>query len=183
MLEKSFAKNLKKARDAAGLSQKELSEVSDCRQSDISDYENEKKLPNLLNAINLANALGVSLDALCSEDAKSKTITSFQWLCFLDDLLDNPPTIQSKAIITLRQSELGTADLVFSSLRMQEFFNAYAALRIAKDAIGKEPYLAARNALFDTITATITPGYHEITIGAKTANPPVTTGGETNGKH
>ena len=178
MLEKTFAENLKKARKSAGMTQEELSVESDCRQNDISQYENEKKLPGLLNAVNLSNALGVSLDALCGEDEKSKVITSFQWLCFLDDLLDNPPTIQDKPIVALRQSEDGTPEIVFSGHTMQDFFNAYFALLQAKNQIGHDPYLAARNAMFEKFRQYFTPGYSESIIGAETANPPMTVGRE-----
>ncbi|MBE7008413.1 MAG: helix-turn-helix transcriptional regulator [Ruminococcaceae bacterium] len=176
----TFSANLLKAREAAGLSQGQLAEKANCTQAAISNYENpmNPKLPYLNTAASLANALGVSLDSLCGEDEKTREITAFQWLCYLDKLLSNPPLFNGKKSICLRQSENGTAEIVFSEFgsygaKINDFFRKYSALREVQDAIGEDAYDAARKSLFEKYEKFFCSGVSETTIGAETPTPPI----------
>ena len=97
-----FAERLKQARKRAGISQLQLSKLSGVGQNTISGYENEKgqsRLPSLVVAAALADALNVSLDWLCGrpeseeilkeapEQAEKDKIELF--MDELIDLLDN----------------------------------------------------------------------------------------------
>ena len=62
----TFGKNLKKIRSTKGLTQAELAEKAQISPQMVSSYEKMKKDPSLTNAINIAAALGVSLDSLVS---------------------------------------------------------------------------------------------------------------------
>lgn len=59
-----FGKNLKKIRSTKGLTQAELAEKAQISPQMVSSYEKMKKDPSLTNAVNIAAALGVSLDSL-----------------------------------------------------------------------------------------------------------------------
>lgn len=75
-----FAINLKRARESAGLKQKELAAKINITPQTISAYEmaeagSKGKNPTLENALALAEALNVSLDELCGRDCSSKRTT------------------------------------------------------------------------------------------------------------
>lgn len=59
-----IAENLKKLREAAGLSQAELAKRVGTNQSMIAHIENGFKIPSLALTVELAFVLGVSLDVL-----------------------------------------------------------------------------------------------------------------------
>lgn len=60
-----IAENLKKFREACGLSQMQLAEKAGVNQSMIAHIENGLKVPSLAVTINLSKVLGVTLDELC----------------------------------------------------------------------------------------------------------------------
>lgn len=66
----TFARNLKAAREKAGLSQAALAKEAGVALQSISAYEStlNHKSPSINNAVKLANALNVSLDWLCGRD-------------------------------------------------------------------------------------------------------------------
>lgn len=72
----SFGKNLKKIRSAKGLTQAELAEKAQISPQMVSSYEKMKKDPSLTSAVNLANALGVSLDSLVNDEMGGITSTA-----------------------------------------------------------------------------------------------------------
>ena len=59
-----LAENLKKHRISAGLSQAELAKRVGANQSMIAHIENGFKVPSLALTVELADALGTTLDAL-----------------------------------------------------------------------------------------------------------------------
>jgi transcriptional regulator with XRE-family HTH domain len=61
-----FAINLRRAREAAGISQEELAERCEVHRTEISLLERGGREPRLGTMIKLATALGTSAEALCS---------------------------------------------------------------------------------------------------------------------
>jgi len=59
-----FARRVRKARKAAGLSQRALSDKTDLAVSYISEIENAARSPSLLTCMRLAEGLGVELATL-----------------------------------------------------------------------------------------------------------------------
>ena len=57
-------KNLREARNEAGLTQKKISEIVGISQQSYSDYENGRTFPDEVTLINLANVLNVPIDYL-----------------------------------------------------------------------------------------------------------------------
>lgn len=74
MNDTQFGNRLRNARKAAGLSQPALGEAAGVSPQSISACELGKQLPTLGVAIDLAKALGVSLDYLCGIDTDSKPV-------------------------------------------------------------------------------------------------------------
>jgi transcriptional regulator with XRE-family HTH domain len=66
-LNESFGCRVRRLRQERGWSQQELSLRSGISTPHISSIEREKRFPSLEYALRLANALGVSLPALCDE--------------------------------------------------------------------------------------------------------------------
>jgi DNA-directed RNA polymerase alpha subunit len=62
-----FSSRLKEGRIRAGLTKVKLSKMVDCTHSSITHYEKSQFVPVLRVAVNIANALGVSMDWLCGE--------------------------------------------------------------------------------------------------------------------
>ncbi|QDX92026.1 XRE family transcriptional regulator [Brevibacillus laterosporus] len=63
----SFGKSLRKYRKLSNYSQIDLSKKTNIPQTTISDFENEKYLPNIRQGFLLATALGVTLNDLYEE--------------------------------------------------------------------------------------------------------------------
>ena len=65
-----FGKRIRKVRKSQGLSQKELAQMTDENRegSYISNFETGQNATTLDGAVEIANALGVSLDYLCNRD-------------------------------------------------------------------------------------------------------------------
>lgn len=61
---------LKSIREEHSFTMAKLSDLSGIPQTTISGYENEGKMPSLLNASKLAKALNISLDELLKEPTK-----------------------------------------------------------------------------------------------------------------
>lgn len=62
--EMNINENIKKARKAAGITQKELAEILGVRQKDISRWENGERTPNLEAFSGICKALKTSADTL-----------------------------------------------------------------------------------------------------------------------
>lgn len=62
----SFAENVKKFREAKGLSQKELADLVGVSQPTIAQYEKCLKYPNIATGVILAGALGTTCEKLMS---------------------------------------------------------------------------------------------------------------------
>ena len=67
---KIFAKRLREAREATGLSRAKLAEISGVAAITIYNYETKKFSPTLYCAVALADILNVSLDWLAGRDEK-----------------------------------------------------------------------------------------------------------------
>jgi len=57
-----LGKNIRNARNRAGLTQKALADSLQVRQKDISRWENNEYVPNALTFRNICKAIGVSAD-------------------------------------------------------------------------------------------------------------------------
>jgi transcriptional regulator with XRE-family HTH domain len=66
----SIGENIKRLRKEKGLSQIELSVEIGVYPDYISFWESGKRMPSLLNAVALADSLGISLDELCGRCKK-----------------------------------------------------------------------------------------------------------------
>lgn len=60
----NLGQNLRAARRAAGITQKELAERLEVYQKDISRWENNELTPNALTFARICRALGASADAI-----------------------------------------------------------------------------------------------------------------------
>lgn len=173
-LKKEFAKNLKDARAKAGLTQLELAKLVGSKQNTISMYESDKgtQTPSLQLAYQIANALNVSIDWLCGIDPESN-ISSYQWLIYLDELVNNPPENQNRKTICLDDGLNNGVALMFLSDEMKEFFRQYKALQELRNTLDNEVYTAARKALFEKNKKLFESGYKETVMGVTIAHPPV----------
>jgi DNA-binding XRE family transcriptional regulator len=57
-------KNLKKARQKAGLTQKQAAEAVGIAESAYQNYENNRRTPNVIYAIKISNVIGISVNYL-----------------------------------------------------------------------------------------------------------------------
>lgn len=89
----SFAKNLLNSRKKLKFTQATLAEKAGISVQTISAYEKGTKCPSLTTAIDLSNALGVSLDELCSESSTDtdlhSTIGKVESLADIVNLIDH----------------------------------------------------------------------------------------------
>lgn len=73
-----FGENLKKTREALGLTQKDLAIEAGVTAASLSAYENQSKSPSLEVAQKISEALNVSLDYLCGNQPKEiRTFSEF----------------------------------------------------------------------------------------------------------
>lgn len=72
-----FAKNMEAQRKRLKLYQKDIAEKTGLTKAAISSYEKGTKLPNLENAIKIANALNTSLDDLCGMKNRATEIQTY----------------------------------------------------------------------------------------------------------
>lgn len=111
-----FVERLKKARNEAGMTQRELSEKSGIPLSTLAAYENEKRttMPDAESLSKISTSLGKSIDWLCGMDAeqheekeaKEEKITSEQWLRYFLRIL-NAPQITEGYITTSYEADAG----------------------------------------------------------------------------
>ena len=169
-----FAERLKEARTKAKINQASLAECCGINQSSISSFEKGTSAPNLEVAANMAERLGVSLNWLCGFGEQTQNITSLQWLCYMDKLINSPPTVQHKALVRFRlgKNEESAAAIEFCGEDMQKFFTAYAALMGTKKQISGDVYENLIKTVFEGYSELFTPGYTVVIHGANTATPP-----------
>ena len=60
----NLGENIREARKAAGVTQKELAEYLDVYQEDISRWENGEQIPNAITFAKICKALGASADKI-----------------------------------------------------------------------------------------------------------------------
>ena len=60
----NLGENIREARKAAGVTQKELAEYLDVYQKDISRRENGEQIPNAITFAKICKALGASADKI-----------------------------------------------------------------------------------------------------------------------
>ena len=65
----NLGQNIKKARKAAGVTQKELVERLEVYQKDISRWENNELIPSAINLAKICRELHASADAMLELDA------------------------------------------------------------------------------------------------------------------
>ncbi len=72
----SIGMNIRDARNELGLTQRQVSEMTEISQTQLSDYENGNKTPGLFTLAKLSRALGKSMDDLFFGDANVSFITT-----------------------------------------------------------------------------------------------------------
>ena len=70
----TLGKNIKKYRLLCGMRQEDLAEECGCSNSHIGHIENHRKIPSLEMVVNIANALGVTIDRLLSDSYKAPEV-------------------------------------------------------------------------------------------------------------
>ncbi len=80
----NFGLNLKLARIKAGMLQNEVAAKVGITQAQYSRYERGEQTPSVIVAVELADALGVSIEELTKRDdeKKQKTVTIYQVTCY-----------------------------------------------------------------------------------------------------
>lgn len=174
-MKQRFGECLKKARTEKGLTQTQLAEKCDTpqihlTQSAISSFEKGLQTPNLEDAVKIAEVLGISLNELCGFDNDS--ITSYQWLVFLDELVNDPPTIQNKSIISLDSDLKKGVALMLVGDEMTEFFQKYKGLQTIRN-IDNDIYKVARKKLFEKYGYLFEVGFKKTVTGMPVYHPPV----------
>ena len=66
-----LGKNIRKYRLLSGMRQEDLAEKCNCSNSHIGHIENHRTIPSLEMVVNIANALGVTVDQLLSKSYKA----------------------------------------------------------------------------------------------------------------
>lgn len=72
----TIGRNIRLARDEKDMSQRELAEKAQMSQTQLSDYENDKKEPGLYSLARIAKALNKSIDELFYGNSNISFITS-----------------------------------------------------------------------------------------------------------
>lgn len=72
-----FAKNMEAQRKRLKLYQKDIAEKTGLTKAAISSYEKGAKLPNLENAVKIANALDTTVDELCGMKSSVATMSTY----------------------------------------------------------------------------------------------------------
>lgn len=71
-LAKKMGANIRKYREQRGMSQLQLACTALLEQRDVYLYENGMMMPQMLRLVRIADALGVSLDALAGRESNGK---------------------------------------------------------------------------------------------------------------
>lgn len=71
-VELTIGQAMKRTRKSKGISGRKLSEMTGYHATIISRWENDIQMPNLGSVIDVADALGVSIDELIGREVKSK---------------------------------------------------------------------------------------------------------------
>lgn len=70
----TLGKNIRKYRLLRGMRQEDLAEECSCSHSHIGHIENHRTIPSLEMVVNIANALGVTLDQLLSTSYRNPEV-------------------------------------------------------------------------------------------------------------
>lgn len=180
-----FSERLKAARKEKNWTQEKLAEESGVDQSSISSYERGNTVPTIDTMMSLSQALTKSLDWLCGIDDNPQLISASQWLRYLIELLEDPPTQQHVDIISLELEDPERAR--FGDLGMSikckhhdiyEFARSYLAIQSTKHAINKDTYDKFITELLKPLIPLFAPGYSQYIQGAPPpATPPTRLGG------
>ena len=81
MHETPFAACLRAALDEAGLTQGELAERVGIAPASVSRYATGKRLPRIETVRRIADALGISVEALCRNDAADELTEAALFVC------------------------------------------------------------------------------------------------------
>lgn len=98
--------NIKKAREAAGKSQKEIAVTLGVSAPTVSDWEAGKKFPSAKNLVQLSNYLGVSTDYLLGNE-KSAPPEPDEATRKLIDLISSLPADQKTGLLLALQGLSG----------------------------------------------------------------------------
>lgn len=70
----NIGNKMKEYRENANISQSELAKITGIKQQNISRWENNMNIPNILDCITLADHFGVSIDQLVGRSDESNVI-------------------------------------------------------------------------------------------------------------
>lgn len=126
-----FAKNLKKARENAKMTQAKLAEKADVTSATISAFERltaeEGKLPTLRVVRKLAEALGISIDWLCGYEVKTNITIAFMTIIkALNPLIEFEQKNESKTVAKL-MFNCDSTDV--SATEIRKFLEEYSSVR------------------------------------------------------
>ena len=169
-----FGERLKEARFKKKMTQAQLAESCQTKQSAVSSFEKGKAIPNLEVAAEIAKLLDVSIDWLCGFDEKKQEISPYQWVKFMDSLISKSPVIYGTTAISINTNtqKAGNISLVFSGKEMQVFFSAYNGIQSLRE-IDQDLYDAALYKLCEKNAFLFTPGLIMRERGEDVAHPPI----------
>ena len=151
----TFSERLRETRLKKKLNYKELAEISGVTATAISYYEKGTKMPQLDNAVKLAEALGVSLDWLCSiENNSDESSGNMSTLTSLKLLIDTNEYSFKKESSDLSEGEFSLS-FHFSCLLQDDivgFVEEFIAIKELKEnssVLTDEMYNTLLNALFE----------------------------------
>lgn len=102
-----FAKNMEAQRKRLKLYQKDIAEKTGLTKAAISSYEKGTKLPNLENAVKIANALDTTVDELCGMKSSVATMSTYSDLL---EVLMNIVDMTNADVSALREDEVKYGD-------------------------------------------------------------------------
>lgn len=128
-----FGTSVKKLRESLGLSQKDLAEKIGVTPNTISAYEKKIKFPSLKHAIEIANSLYCSLDALCGEQ-NNVTLNTYsdviRMLTIITDII--PSRIEAHS---------DTKAIIYTDSTMKAFLDEWQKIRELYINNTIDPYL------------------------------------------
>lgn len=70
LVELTMGESMRRARKKKGISMRKLAEITGYDPSAISQWENDKAVPRLTSVVDVADALGMSIDELVGHEVK-----------------------------------------------------------------------------------------------------------------
>lgn len=165
-----YGEKVRDARKKKGYSQDKLSEELGLSQPRISAIEAGSSPPNLEDAKMIFDFLDLSLSDFFEENSQPKKLTSKEWLQYLVEQIENPPTcmvdvesveghyyeqqikcIDAPKVLNAEETPyyIGGWGINFYGDKLSTFFDAYSKMKVLKGTIPDNLYKENINSLFD----------------------------------